>query len=574
MMASEKITRPRRARAHVRGAVSFLLLATCAGSAGEILYNGIALPDDWPPRRTAADIRAYEPMRVPYLEKRPEVVPIDIGRQLFVDDFLIERTTLIRRFHKAQPYRDNPVLRPTKGWENDIPTRPHKAIAFSDGCFFDPKDGLFKMWYLPSMDSGVSYATSTDGIHWEKPPVGVLPRSNVVLLSGQRDSSTVWLDHDAKNPAERFKLFQRHKIGGGASVHTSPDGIHWSGPTWCGHSGDRTTIFYNPFRRVWVYSIRATANRDRSWKPATKPVNEANRARKYWESRDFLAGAAWPGNYEQLHGDWPEGSPQYWVGADQLDARGLAPDELKPELYNLDATPYESLMLGLFSIWRRPDDERTGRPKINEVQLGFSRDGFHWDRPFREAVVPVNDDPRAWNYGNVQSVGGGCLIVGDRLYLYASGRNAAAETTGLFFLRRDGFSSMEADENGGTLTTRPVKFSGRNLFVNLAAPAGELRVEVLDRDGEPIAPFTRQDCVATRGDRTSMKIGWKNGDDLSGLAGRAVRFRFHLENGALYSFWVSPDASGASHGYVAAGGPGFTGPTDTVGELALHPHQP
>jgi len=47
-----------------------------------------------------------------------------------------------------------------------------------------------------------------------------------------------------------------------------------------------------------------------------------------------------------------------------------------------------------------------------------------------------------------------------------------------------------------------------------------------------------------------------------------VRFRFHLRLGALYSFWVSPDASGASHGYVAAGGPGFTGPTDTVGTAA------
>jgi len=55
---------------------------------------------------------------------------------------------------------------------------------------------------------------------------------------------------------------------------------------------------------------------------------------------------------------------------------------------------------------------------------------------------------------------------------------------------------------------------------------------------------------------------------LAKLAGQPVRFRFHLKNGALYSFWVSPDASGASHGYVAAGGPGFTGPTDTVGAAA------
>jgi hypothetical protein len=36
--------------------------------------------------------------------------------------------------------------------------------------------------------------------------------------------------------------------------------------------------------------------------------------------------------------------------------------------------------------------------------------------------------------------------------------------------------------------------------------------------------------------------------------------------GALYAFWVSPDAGGASHGYVAAGGPGFPGATDTTGK--------
>jgi hypothetical protein len=52
------------------------------------------------------------------------------------------------------------------------------------------------------------------------------------------------------------------------------------------------------------------------------------------------------------------------------------------------------------------------------------------------------------------------------------------------------------------------------------------------------------------------------------VARTPVGFRFHLTNGRLYSFWVSPDASGASHGCVAAGGPGLTGPTDTVGAAA------
>lgn len=91
---------------------------------------------------------------------------------------------------------------------------------------------------------------------------------------------------------------------------------------------------------------------------------------------------------------------------------------MKAELYNLDATPYESLMLGLFSILH--DNSRAGRPKINDIMFGFSRDGFHWDRPFRESVIPVADDAKAWNAANIHSVGGGCCIVGDKLYFYHS----------------------------------------------------------------------------------------------------------------------------------------------------------
>lgn len=200
--------------------------------------------------------------------------------------------------------------------------------------------------------------------------------------------------------------------------------------------------------------------------------------------------------------------------------------------------------------------------------LGFSRDGFHWHRPFREPVVSVSNVADTWNYGNVQSVGGGCLVVGDRLYMYHSGRTQEEESTGLAFFRRDGFASMEAGAGGGTLTTRPVRFSGRHLFVNLAAPQGELKVEVLNRAGEVIAPFTAANSNVARGDKTRLKIDWQGGADLSRFADQPVRFRFHLTDGALYAFWVSPDASGASHGYVAAGGPGFAGPRDTAGAAA------
>jgi hypothetical protein len=76
-------------------------------------------------------------------------------------------------------------------------------------------------------------------------------------------------------------------------------------------------------------------------------------------------------------------------------------------------------------------------------------------------------------------------------------------------------------------------------------------------------------CNPLSANKTLEEVRWKTAEDLSALDGKPVRFRFQVKSGKLYSFWVSPDKSGASYGYVAAGEPGFTGPTDTVGVAAL-----
>jgi hypothetical protein len=122
---------------------------------------------------------------------------------------------------------------------------------------------------------------------------------------------------------------------------------------------------------------------------------------------------------------------------------------------------------------------------------------------------------------------------------------------GLATLRRDGFASMEGP---GELTTRSVQFKGKHLFVNVD---GELRVEVLDEAGKVI-----RTSKPASGDQTKLKIEWQDGADLSDLAGQAVKFRFHLTQGSLYAFWVTPNEKGSSHGYVGAGGPGFKGVRD------------
>ena len=445
-------------------------------NAGELLYNGIRLPKQWPPRDL--DPQSREPMPVPYLDSPPAVIRIDVGRQLFVDDFLIEFTTLTRQFHKARKYPGNPVLKPQTKLELNNGDSP-AACPFSDGVFYDPQDKLFKIWYHAGWFDGTACATSTDGIHWKRPELDVVPGTNRVVPPREdfrRDGVSVWLDQKTDRPDERFKMFlyaRSSTYPAGGRVLSSPDGIHFTERALTGPLGDNTTFFYNPFRKRWV----------------------------------------------------------------------LCTD-------------------GKF-------------PKLTEMELAFSRDGFHWDRSWRESFIGASREPGDWERGYIHSAGGCCLIVGDELYFYygafsgvsprGTGGIYAGAATGLATLRRDGFASMDAGEQPGLLTTRPLTFAGSHLFVNLDAPAGRLHVAALDEQGQVIEPFTLENCLPVCGNSTCLPVRWRGADNLAALAGRAVRLRFELQSGQFYSFWVSPDANGASHGYVAAGGPGFTGPTDTTG---------
>ena len=524
----------------------------------EVLYNGIALPSPWPPYQRTLDRHPEEP---PYLLHPPAVVPIDVGRQLFVDDFLVEECELDRSYHAAEYVDANPVLTPATEWDKrdepaertNIPPRP-SAMPFSDGVWFDPSDGQFKLWYTAGYGRATCYAESADGLAWHRPALDVVPGTNIVL-NEPRDSTTVWLDHEEPNPRMRFKLSMFRSDGRRLWHYASPDGIHWTPAGFGGPSGDRSTMFYNAFRKVWVHSLRQSDDM----------AQNLGRHRRYYESRRFSSIAP-----------WTQDQAVAWVGADDLD-RPRVELGTPPELYNLDCVAYESVLLGLFSMYF--GDPR-GRHKPNHIAVGFSRDGFHWSRPSREPFVGVSERAGDWNWTNVQSAGGCCVVMGDWLRFYVSGRagapgseSAGVCSTGVATLRRDGFVSLDATTDrlpraaGFTprprsITTRPVKFSGSRLFVNAAIDGGELRAEVIDGDGRPIDRFAASRCTPVAGDSTRAAVTWSGGASLADLANQPVRFRFHLRGGRLYSFWVAADDRGASRGYVAAGGPEFTGATD------------
>jgi hypothetical protein len=541
-------------RDFLKGAAAGLSIGPAAIAAQQIeretLYNGIVLQSPWPPRRHLWDT---SPQRPPYLIAPPSLISIDVGRQLFVDDFLIEETGLHRAFHTATYHRTNPVLRPEREWELRDPLgyvtgHPSPtAMVFSDGVFYDPKDELFKMWYMAGYQEHTALAVSRDGISWTRPSLPVVPGTNIVFNS-RRDSSTVWLDHEG--PAgERYKMAV-YDLGLKAfRLHLSADGVRWREVGQSGTCGDRSTCFRNPFRGVWAFSLRA----DRP--------GSLTRYRQYVESKTFAAAS------------WKDNEPVTWAGADSGDLQ-RADLRTAPQLYNLDAVAYESVMLGLLTIYR---GEHSNREKPNDICVAFSRDGFHWSRDARDPFISVSEQQGAWNWGNVQSAGGGCVIVGDTLHFYVSGRSGIAGTglpgtcsTGLATLRRDGFASVTdqfppraarpVSTARGTLTTRVVQFSGGHLFIN-ASIRGSIKAEILDRDGRVLAPFSADRCEAATGDGTRMAMRWSGGS-LATMAGTPVRVRFILDRAQLFAFWVSSTEAGHSRGYLAAGGPGYSRLTD------------
>ena len=211
------------------------------------------------------------------------------------------------------------------------------------------------------------------------------------------------------------------QVAGGAGkwqyhYKTSSDGKTWRDNTTPSQSvADRSTVYKNPFRNVWVWSMRHKI-RVNSSDPYTV------RARDYMENADPVVGnkAAKADLSSFWFGPWPqEQKHPYYTNNDG-----------SPGIYNHDATPYESIMLGFFSVWQGPENdvcESDNVIKRNQIMIGYSRDGYSWYREDMSPFLPINENRGTWNNGNLQSVVGSPIIVKDKLYFYLSGRRLEGE---------------------------------------------------------------------------------------------------------------------------------------------------
>ena len=100
--------------------------------------------------------------------------------QLFVDRVLVRDTERIAfTLHPARKHPENPVVKADRPWEG-------WRLEIYGNVIYDEQEKIFKMWYLGEETEtfpayAVYYATSADGIHWEKPLVGTV-ESNVATF--------------------------------------------------------------------------------------------------------------------------------------------------------------------------------------------------------------------------------------------------------------------------------------------------------------------------------------------------------------------------------------------------------
>lgn len=487
---------------------------------------------------------------------RSQSVRLTPGRQLLMDSALIKDNNLKRVYHHPVYYTLNPVLRAEKEWEFNAMGDPY-AAPFSGGVWYDETDRKYKMWYSAGGKKELGlitcYAESMDGKRWDKPTLDVVPGTNIVDTL-EHDCVSVLLDKFESDPSKRYKMFlvefnSRYTVS--MKLKYSADGIHW-GKTVAlsGEIYDRCAAYYDPFRHEYVLSLKTMTEKGRS--------------------RNFLAGKDPELLVSLAHRTYDRTSDKYiryWFSADEDDPRNPDFPSIRPQIYNHEAMPYESLMLGYFTVWQGPENkdcDRLNIQKRNEVLLGWSKDGFHWNRENKQPFIPVDYDRNAWNAGNVQSTAGNPLIVGDSLYFYVSGRYNSKPVhdsnfaTGLAMLRRDGFMSVQAGNREGYLTTIPFVAESGHLFINAAVHSGTLLVEVLDEQGKPIEGFTKKDALPIKhSDSTCQPVSWRNHPEMSLLKGRTISLRFYMTNGDLYSFWLSSSADGKSEGFTAGGGPGL-----------------
>lgn len=479
--------------------------------------------------------------------------PIDIGgrRELFVEDTLIDRLTGEADLRLHHPVPRDIVIVHDAPWEGSG-SGYHTVFRDGDvyrlyyrGLHMDVRYGKLSTSRHPPF---CCYAESHDGIHWERPELGIVEfngftQNNIILAGRGTHNFAPFKDANPDCPPEaRYKALGGIKSEGGLFAFHSADGIHWEltseEPVITNGAFDSQNIaFWDPtigqYRAYWrIFTEGVTEQGD--WRPA------GYRAIRTGTSSDFLH---WSGDTDLAYEDSPP---------EQLYTNQVAPYPRAPHI--LIGFPTRYVDRGWSEAMRAlPDREnrelraaasqRYGTA-LTEGLLMASRDGVRFKRWNEAFLRPGIGRPGTWQYGqqyiawNTVETAGTLPGAPNELSLYATEGywHGAGGTLRRYTLRLDGFVSIHASMKGGEFLSKPITFTGSRLSMNFAtSAAGSIRVEIQDADGTPIDGFALVDCPDQFGDTIDGTVAWSNGADVSSLAGQPVRLRFVLRDADLYS---------------------------------------
>lgn len=499
------------------------------GGAGEGSAQGTRNPDH---REDGAPLASRDIQ----VQTRPAVAPmaIDIGdrKQLFIDGRFVGRSQDVR-IAMNPPVKAGIVLECDRPWEDFRLTSYFTVVQDGELCRMYYSCFSKDQWHTPGAwdkHAYLCYAESRDGIHWEKPDLGIVEfegsRSNNILARSVVDG-TVFIDPRAAAD-RRYKLLSTvgpHR--GGLRVSYSADGIHFTTPAdpvsaWTPDS--QQNAFWDD--RIGKYVAYLRGRPEMGFEPRNRLVVrvEVDDLEKSWDAR-----------------------PQIVLSTDAHDP----PDV---DFYTNACARYRWAddAYFMFPALYHHFPPELGNDGLLEVSLAASRDGIEWKRPDRRPYVPLGLRGE-WDAFFVM-MGVGMVRRGDAIYQYYNGVDLTHGGTrrmsdedrkkwrrwskiGRVLQRLDGFCSADADYGGGWLETPPIIFAGDRLVLNLnTSAAGAARVGITDAGGKSVPGRSIDECDEIMANSTEHTVAWKGKTGVGDLAGRPVRLRFEMRSAKLHAF--------------------------------------
>lgn len=420
---------------------------------------------------------------------------IEIGsrRELFVDDYLVERVAGLRlKLHEPRP---TPL----------VPGAPngHYATVIKDGSLYRRYDRGGFAAYDGDARETTHYWESRDGIHWEKPSLGLYQvdgsRDNNVIIANTKwiaHNFSPFLDQRPQVPKEeRFKALAGVHKGGGLFAFVSADGIHWKKLKKTQVIKSKDFAFDSQNVSFWSVSEQCYVCYFRSWKTPHGSLRSVSRT----TSTDYV--------------NWSE-------------PVAMNPNQPGEHLYTSGTHPYFRAPHIYVALPTRflPD-----RGESTDIMFMTSRGGVKYDRTFLQGFIRPGLNPEKWgnrsNYAALNVV----PTSNEEMSIYVRERR--------YVMRTDGFASLHAGHESGELVSKPFSFSGSELEINYSTSgAGNVALEIQDSNGAPIAGYALSDCKPIIGDHIERVVRWKKTADVSRLAGQPIRLRFVMRDADLYSF--------------------------------------